>query len=185
MTRPSPVRPELSRRTALRHGLYAAGAAVVLAGCGKVGDTFGGLPRPARRKRADNKDQPLLDAARTDQREVLQAATATLSAHASLRPVLAPLIAHHRTHLEALGGSESPASPSATPSPTTQVPASPADALRALQTVEREAALARAADTTRAASGEFAQILASMSAGQAQHVVVLGSAISRLRKSRA
>lgn len=159
---------------------------IALVGCGTVGDTVRGLPRPAPHKRADNEDQPLLDAARADQEKVLGTATTTLAAHASLKDVLDLVIAHHRTHVQALGGGASDApSPSATSSPTAPIPTNPAAALRALLTVERDAALARASDTTRAVSGEFAQVLAAVSASQAQHVVVLGSAVARIGKSRA
>ena len=107
-----------------------------------------------------------------------------LDEHRDLRRDLRPLLAAHRAHAGALGdaaprpgatgsgtGRRSTPTPSA-PEPA-DVPRRPAAAVRVLRDAEQDASRDLLTATADAASGPFAQLLASMSAACAQHVRVL------------
>ncbi|MDO9378845.1 MAG: hypothetical protein Q7T56_08335, partial [Nocardioidaceae bacterium] len=158
--------------------------ALVLGGCGALDR----VPRPAPRRREADADEPLVAAALADQQQVLATAVATRTAHAALAGTLDPVVEHHRAHVSVLGGTPATGTPtpsgtatSSSPATTAPPPADPAAALAALGEVERAAAEARGQDATTAASGDLARMLAAMSAGQAQHVVVLGAAVRTLQ----
>lgn len=114
---------------------------------------------------APDADEAVVDEAVAELAEVLGVVAAARVRHPPLRLVLADLQAVHVAHLAALEGDQrGPAAP-----PT-------ADAAAALALVRRRevAHQRRLTDlSVRAGSGQLAQLLASMAAGVAQHVVVL------------
>ncbi len=159
--------PTASRRTAL--GLVAAGAAALAAGCDAESPLPGGddggrsaTPSPAAPQDADTR---LVEQVRT---EVVAALTAVRGARG--RPAVADAVgaleAMHLAHLAALDG-EDPGQP------VPRRPGSAAEVRRRLAARERrhQQALARAAD--RAVSGNLAALLATMTAGTAQHLGLL------------
>lgn len=100
--------------------------------------------------------------------------------HRSLRRDLRPLLAAHRAHADALGqaapkdaeGGTARRGTSSTEEP--HVPRRPEQALRRLQSTERDTSQRLLEATRQAESGGFARLLASMSASSAQAVHVLG-----------
>lgn len=121
-------------------------------------------------------------------RQVIKAEEGLVASYADARrrhPDLAtridPVAAQHREHLAALRRrlGAVPATPSAAPSPASDplrvprpLPDSPELAIAALQADEDAAARARV-DDLRRASGALAQLLASVGASEASHVVLL------------
>ncbi|MFY0409123.1 hypothetical protein [Solicola sp. PLA-1-18] len=180
-----PLASPLPRRALVRLAVLGSGV-VALAGCGALDR----VPRPAPRRREDDADETLVAAALADQQRVLAVAVATRSVHPALAATLDPVVEHHRTHVTVLGGSPDDAStpsptastsPSATASPNLPtISADPAVALSELGAAERAAGEARGSNSTAAASGDLARVLAAMAAGQAQHVVVLAAAAASL-----
>ncbi|UYM04478.1 hypothetical protein [Solicola gregarius] len=163
------VSRRLSRRAFLTVGGLAA--ATLAAGCGAVDDLLdddSGSPSPEQSKSADDR---LIASALADQERLLARCLAVRAAHHSLRTTLAPIADHHRVHVEILGGD-----------PTKRrarikVPSSEPKALAALRDLEDAARTRRTSDANRAASGEFARVLAAIAASEAQHVQVLDQAI--------
>lgn len=167
---PSPVYP---RRVISRRALLGTGAGVVaLAGVAAYGDhahklddlarTVGLDPQP----RPAESDDTLIKSVRTDQSVVLASTQAVAAAYPALATALAPLITNVETQLADLGGVTA----------NVDVAAPPAPALAALNqviTVHKRAATSRAKDSLDAVSGDFAQVLASISASLSQGVVVL------------
>jgi hypothetical protein len=107
---------------------------------------------------------------------------AVRTSHSQLGRHLDPPLAHHRDHLSALRRhyragtvSEGPrgTAPASPARPT--APADAAQALAALRLAERQAATARVRDVERVEPG-FAQLLASIGACEAGHVMALGRA---------
>jgi hypothetical protein len=106
---------------------------------------------------------------------------AVRTAHSGLSSRLDPLLAHHRAHLSALRRHYRPGTYSTSPSPSPTasqappaVPGQVTQALAALRLAERQAAAARVKEVERVEPG-FAQLLASIGACEAGHVVALGT----------
>ncbi|WFE19335.1 hypothetical protein O7621_15340 [Solwaraspora sp. WMMD937] len=176
-----------SRRGVIRGAVGAAVAVAVpagLAGCGLLG----GEPEPAP------EPDPLagLLAATLD---LVARYDAAMTTTAELGPLLAPIVATHRTHAEELsrltgialpaptttadpGGQPSAPSsavPSGTATPgtgTSAPPVDPAAALTALRSAE-EAAAAEAAAACHTAAADRAALLGSIAAARACHLEVL------------
>jgi hypothetical protein len=122
-------------------------------------------------------DDVLRDAAAARERALLREYDAVLLALPMLSARLLPLRGEHAEHLLALtgperSGSATPAA-SAVPAPAVPPPATAAAALAGLVTAEREAAAAHGAAALEA-SRELAGLLASLSASEQSHPVVLG-----------
>ncbi len=177
--------PPLSRRTTLR----AASVAGVLgvSGC-ELGDG-GSRRRPPPAVGADASATPtpdregdliILDEVRAAVAAAAEAVRATGQRHRALRRRLRALLGSHDAHLAQLAATD----PAASTSPETtgtapatgssvSVPARPAKALSTLRRAERALETILAESAVRAASGDFARLLASMSAAVAQQVVLL------------
>lgn len=120
---------------------------------------------------SEDDDLAVLDQARSAVTVMLGAVRATRRRHAPLRPALAPLQRLHQRHLTVLAGAGRD-SESATPGPSAVRPR----AGRALADVRaaEDALQTRLADlAVEAGSGDFARLLAAMSAGVAQAVTAL------------
>ncbi|MPZ97353.1 MAG: hypothetical protein GEU96_21165 [Propionibacteriales bacterium] len=98
------------------------------------------------------------------------------------RPTLArqvdPVLEAHRRHAQVLGEarpSGSAGTPSGSASPS-RPPVGPRQTLARLARAERQAAARHLEHTARAKSGQFARLLASIAAAEAQYGVVLGKA---------
>ncbi|MGH3385856.1 MAG: hypothetical protein ACRDO1_14870 [Nocardioidaceae bacterium] len=98
------------------------------------------------------------------------------------RPSLArqvdPVLEAHRRHAQVLGEarpSTDAGTPSASASPS-EPPVGPRQTLARLARAERQAAARHLDHTARATSGQFARLLASIAAAEAQYGVVLGKA---------
>lgn len=181
--RPALDRGGLTRRTALRGGLLATGT-LALAGCrtdagtGGTGGSATGTPTgtPAGAATAapeqetdDDPDVRLLEELLGDVEASWALVAATARRHRRLRPPLGPLVDLHAAHRELLG--EATGS-TGEPRASGRGPAVPRDPTAALAAVRRrEESLARALTegAVVAESGSFARVLASMSAGVAQH----------------
>ncbi len=175
-----PVAPPPAPVSTTRRGLLlcGAGAGLLLAGCSA---DDGPAPAPGRSLSPattggpDGADETTDDADLVGQaREALAAAAALVAASRrsvpALRVPLAPLLALHEAHAEALG------QPLDLPRPAPR-PA-PADPLLGLVRDREEQLQARLADLALAAdSGALARLLASMSAGLAQRLVRLPDAV--------
>lgn len=144
----------------------------MLAAAGIVGDRTHRLDDLARtvglepQRRAAEADLVLLKRARTDQDALLALIAAVSAAHTDLTKPLTPLLTNLQSQLKHLGG----------PLAGADDLAAPTDAKAALDLLIaqfRQAEQARSTASLNAVSGEFAQVLASMSAGFAQAVVVL------------
>jgi hypothetical protein len=141
-------------------------------------------------------DALAIKATAAEARALLAAYEATITAHASLGPVLAPYVADHDAHLSALAERISlptptvPATPTATtpvPSgsvgaptagptlPGAPVPTDPAAARAALVLAERLASDAAKDAARHARDGEIARLLASISASRRVHAILLGA----------
>lgn len=152
----------LTRRTTLGAGL------LTLAACTPGNDPSG---------RATAGATPVLTDAEYDQRLVDGVALATAAALDHLEQMvarfgdasgtLAPLVALHQAHLAALAVTTRPQAPATGVGPTQ------ARARQRLATLESTLQQATAAAATNARSGQLARVLASMSAGVAQHAAAL------------
>lgn len=148
-----------------------AGVAL-LAVAGVVGGRIHRLDDLARtvglepQRRAAEADLAILKRARTDQVALLALTAAVSTAHNDLTKSLAPLMTNLQSQLKHLGG---PLSGTA----NKMVPTDTGAALDLLITDFRGSEHARSSAALNAVSGEFAQVLAAMSAGLAQAVVVL------------
>lgn len=149
--------PTLSRRA-----LLASAAAVPLAACTRESEP----PPPP------DPDDVLRDEAAERERSLLREYDAVLLVLPSLATRLAPLRAEHVEHLAALTGAEpSPATSAQAPA---RVPPTPTvgAALKGLAEAERAAATAHG-QASLEASRELAAVLASLSASEHSHPVVL------------
>lgn len=162
----------MTRRALLATGaalVVAAGAAVAGQQTGRLDDGAEAVGLEPRRLPAES-DETLLRHVVRDQGLVLATVSAVASKFPALRTSLALLIEHGETHLVVLG---SPAAGS-----TIDLGAlAAADSKAALDSVmsnQKQAAKDRAKNALDAVSGEFAQVLAAMSASLTQHVVLLG-----------
>ncbi len=148
-----------------------AGVAL-LAFAGIVGERTHRLDDLARavglepQRRPAEADLALLKRTQIDQSALLSLTVAVSAINTDLTKPLTPLLTNLQTQLKHLGGPLTDSDSVAAP-PNTKV------ALDLLITQFRRAERARSADSLRTVSGEFAQVLASMSAGLAQTVVVL------------
>lgn len=150
-----------SRRAAL--GLAAAGAAGLVSGCDADTPLPGGEeePSPTATAPPQDADGRLVDRVRAD---VVATLTAVRAARG--RPTLAPAVraleSLHLAHLAALEGED----PGRAPRRSAGTPDEVARQLAAREERHQQA-LARA--TERAVSGDLAALLATMTAGTAQH----------------
>lgn len=169
-----PVTSPSPRLVGRRSFLFAAtvGAATLTAGCGAVDDLLEDeSPTPEAVRPPESADERLLETALADQERVLAECLAARAAHRPLRGLLGPLVDHHRTHVEILGGR--PADKR-----TRDVPGDKTRALQRLRDVERRAAERRAADAGKARAGELARVLAGIGASQNQHVYLVDRALA-------
>lgn len=161
--------PSVPRRTVVTLGALTAGGVggPLLAGCDVdellpgAGDEPAG-PAPAPDPEAD---RTLVQEAAEDVVASLAVVAAVRVRHPPLRPVLAGLERLHAAHAEAVGGE--PTGPSA---PQTTGAGAALDLVRRREVAHQRRLADRA---VRADSGQLAQLLASMSAGVAQHLTVL------------
>lgn len=148
-----------------RRDVFTVGALGALSACTSPADK---TPEPV------DPDVALLAAAVAREQALLVAYDDALLAHPSLAGLLAPLREEHQQHLDRL----QPPSPSATPTtPTpdasaTPEPTRPAPDRAALAGLERAASTAHGAAAVTA-SRRLAPVLASLSASEASHLVVL------------
>jgi hypothetical protein len=163
---------EATRRRVL--AATAAALPLVMAGCKGLG-ALGTPPKPAA-------DVAVTREAITVESTLIARYGAVLAAVPSLAGELRPLLAQHHDHLAQLharliiprGAAQPSASPSPTPSPRpAPVPGTPAGALADLRDAERTAAAALLAHLD-AAPPSLAQLLASISASEATHALILG-----------
>jgi len=182
------VAQEATRRGVLATGLTAAGLAAtglglpLLVGCKGIG-ALGTPPRPLP-------DVSVATSAIAGERALIAQYGAVLRAMPGLAGQLHPLLAQHTEHLARLrgrlnvpAGASQPAIPGGTstagsgtstaasgsPPP---VPATPAAALASLRAAENTASAALASHLT-VVSPSFAQLLASISASEAAHALLL------------
>ncbi|UPK76604.1 hypothetical protein MU582_08205 [Nocardioidaceae bacterium SCSIO 66511] len=161
-------------RTFDRRAFLAVGglaAATLVGGCGAIDDVLGDDSEPSSPDQSESADDRLIASALADQERILARALAVRAAHRSLRQTLSPVVEHHRTHVEILGGEVSKRRAQV------DVPQAPGKALRMLRRFEETAAEHRTSDARRARSGEFARVLAAIAASQSQHVYLLDQAI--------
>jgi len=152
----------------------AAALPLVIGGCKGVG-ALGTPPKPAA-------DVAVTRDAITVESTLNARYGAVLAAVPSLAGELGPLLAQHHDHLARLrarliiprAGAQPSASPSGTPSPRpAPVPRTPAGALAYLRDAENTAAASLLAHLD-AAPPSLAQLLASISASEATHALILG-----------
>lgn len=173
-----PAHPSPTRRTLL--GVVAAGLLATTTGCEWE---VPGRDPDAGDSRSDDPDVLLLGSVREAVTAAAALVAATSAAHPGQGATLSGLGDMHAAHLTALGeplappGPQTPQPPPSSGEPTPRqapiVPEAPADALRRVVTQEQ----ALLADLSQAAlvaeSGQFARLLASMSAGLLQHLTPL------------
>ena len=161
---------EATRRRVL--AATAAALPLVIGGCKGLG-ALGTPPKPAA-------DVAVTREAITVESTLIARYGAVLAAVPSLAGELHPLLAQHHDHLAQLrarliiprGAAQPSASPSPSPRPA-PVPGTPAGALADLRDAERTAAAALLAHLD-AAPPSLAQLLASISASEATHALILG-----------
>lgn len=182
-----PNPPSLTRRTAL---LSLASATVGgLSGCTE--DTERNRPRRGRQEQGASArldpDVVVASLALASEQRVLDALKAAAERHRRLSTTLAPLVATHQAHIDLLADAvpdDAPSptatalqSPSPAPSPgQPSVPATSRAALAALTVAEEQLGATMRRHAFVAESGQFARLLAAMSAAAAQHTAVLRSA---------
>lgn len=167
-----PSLPPTSRRAAVTVGTVTVGAALhpLLAACdvGDVGDALPGREEePAGPSTAPDPtaDQALVAEAADDVVGMLETVTALRVRHPRLRRSLAGLERLHLAHAEALEAA--PSAPAARPTDGAEAALA---LVRRLELAHRRRLADRA---VRADSGGLARLLASMSAGVAQHLAAL------------
>ncbi len=153
-----------------RRGALSAALALPLAAAGCQGlRVLGTPPRPPL-------DVTVLRAAMDGETLLIGQYTAALAAQPGLAGLVGPLLGQHRAHLDRLRARlivpQGAAPPSPSPRPRVQVPAGPAAAQAFLQQAEHSAAQALLARLA-AASPSLAQLLASISAAEASHALLL------------
>jgi hypothetical protein len=163
---------EATRRRVL--AATAAALPLVMAGCKGLG-ALGTPPKPAA-------DVAVTRDAIAVESTLIARYGAVLAAVPGLAGELRPLLAQHHDHLARLrarliiprGAAQPSASPSGKPSPRpAPVPGTPAGALADLRDAENAAASALLAHLA-AAPPSLAQLLASISASEATHALILG-----------
>jgi hypothetical protein len=164
-------------RDATRRRVLALGALTLpLAAVGCKGlAALGAPPKPAP-------DVVVVGDAITVEARLIAHYGAVLAAVPALAGPLRPLLAQHHDHLARLRArliippgsrATSPASPNAAPHGSAPVPGTPAAAIRYLRDAENAAAAAQLAHLA-AAPPSLAQLLASISASEATHAMILG-----------
>ena len=166
----------MARDATRRRVLTAAAAALplVAAGCKGIA-ALGAPPKPAP-------DVTVVTAAIAVETQLIARYGDVLAASPGLGPALRPLLAHHHEHLTRLrarlivpvGGQPLP-TPRATARRTALVPGSPAAGLGYLRDAEDAASGALLAHLATAPPS-LAQLLASISASEATHALILGTA---------
>lgn len=151
--------------------VVAVGAAVTGQHMGRLDEVADVVGLDPRRLPAES-DEALLRHVVHDQGLVLATVSAVASKFPDLRDSLALLVEHGETHLVVLG---SPTTGSTIDVGTVSA-TEPRAALEFVASSQDQAAKGRAKDALAAVSGEFAQVLASMSASLTQHVVLLDDA---------
>ena len=167
----------MARDATRRRVLTAAAAALplVAAGCKGI-SALGAPPKPAP-------DVTVVTAAIAMETQLIARYGDVLAVSPGLAPALHPLLAQHHEHLSRLrarlivpvGGQPLP-TPRATARHTAQVPGSSAAALGYLRDAEDAAAGALLAHLATAPPS-LAQLLASISASEATHAQILGTAV--------
>ena len=151
--------------------VVAAGAAVAGQQTGRLDEVAEVVGLDPRRLPAET-DEALLLHVVHDQGLVLATVSAVASKFPDLRASLALLIEHSEAHLVVLG---SPSTGSTIDFGAVSA-TEPRAALELVASSQEQAAKGRAKDALAAVSGEFAQVLASMSACLTQHVVLIDDA---------
>jgi hypothetical protein len=161
--------PATTRRTAIGVALLGLG---ITAGCdlGASGDDGEPADRP-------DEDVVLTEDVRAEIAAVAALVSAAGERFPRLAEPLTPLVEMHAAHTDALGERSTPG-PSPSGSPSTAAFAGPAAALRTVRAREQrlQGVLTDAAVAAR--SGTLARLLASMSAGVAQHLASLPAEVS-------
>lgn len=166
----------MARDATRRCVLTAAAAALplVAAGCKGIA-ALGPPPKPAP-------DVTVATDAIAVETQLIARYNAVLAVNPALAPTLRPLLAQHHEHLVRLrarlivpvGGQPLP-TPRATPHHTSQVPGTRATALGYLRDAE-DAASGALLTHLATAPPSLAQLLASISASEATHALILGTA---------
>ena len=164
-------------RDATRRGVLTAAAAalpLVAAGCKGIA-ALGTPPKPAP-------DVTVATDAIAVEAQLIARYGDVLAANPALAPTLRPLLAHHHEHLARLPahrddepGAQPLPTPRATPRPTGQVPGTHGAALGYLRDAE-DAASGALLTHLATAPPSLAQLLASISASEATHALILGTA---------
>lgn len=131
----------------------------------------------------DDPDVAVLDSATAHVDELVALCEQVVSEQPALTPQVQPLLATHRRHAEVLGSAKAVGAPprrspdasgtptgTATPEP---LPGGRTAVLSLVAAAEQRAAQAHLRHVRRAESGQFAQLLASISAAESQHATVL------------
>ncbi|GAB3424519.1 ferritin family protein [Flindersiella endophytica] len=173
-----PVR--MPRRTVVRGALWTG---AFVAGTGMItacdGPDPGSSESPTPTPKPDP-DLPVVTAAVTRTRKLIERYTATAARHTGLR--LDAYVARHRAHLKALSDGSAGPKPAPTPSPTgsptptatgAAVPGTPGAAVEELISLETAAAAERAKGLVRARNPELARLLASIGACETVHALTL------------
>jgi hypothetical protein len=176
-----PSRP--TRRSVLAAAL--AVPAATAAGCTLSGQAPS--EGSAREANEVDPDVALLEQVSQATDEVVALYEAVIEEHHGLRDDLQPLLAAHRAHVDALGQAAPDAAEGArggqgergggrdgSSAQAPHVPRHPKQAVRRLQSTERQTSKRLLEVTREAQSGGFARLLASMSASSAQAAHVLG-----------
>jgi hypothetical protein len=166
----------MAREATRRSVLTAAAAALslVAAGCKGIA-ALGTPPEPAP-------DVTVATDAIAVETQLIARYGDVLAASPALAPTLRPLLSHHHEHLARLRsrlivpvGGQSLPTPRATPRPTGHVPGTHAAALGYLRDAE-DAASGALLTHLATAPPSLAQLLASISAADATHALILGTA---------
>lgn len=169
------ARHPVSRRTFLAVGTAATATAV--AGCElDPPDDAAPSADPGAVLSDEEYDTDLAGKAARSISTTLRQARAAAARHVGLAQPLAGLIVMHEAHHALLADSGADDDPDASPSASATAPPASGQALNELKAGERELALRLEGWAVNARSGQFARVLASMSASVAQHVTALPSA---------
>jgi hypothetical protein len=166
----------ISRRALLGTGagvVALAGAAIYGDHAHKLDDLAGKIGLDPQPQSAES-DDALIKTVRHDQTVLLSSTRAAAGKHPGLAKTLAPLIENARKQVAELGGVVADVEIGAPQESATA-------ALASLGALYKKAAVERARNSVEAVSGDFAQVLASISAGLSQSVVVLRHARKALR----
>jgi hypothetical protein len=162
-----------TRRAALAGILGVA----TVAGCRPFGGAEEEAPKP---------DEVIRQRVLASKRALMDRYTATIERHPTLRARLAPLLADHQAHVQALNGTTASPSPTTSGTGRSGAPGTPGAAGTPAVPGSRRAALAALAGAERAAAGQgiadvlgasprLARVLASIGACEAGHAELLGS----------